>query len=99
MTQHELDNDLPAYLVFLILANIRKLKQVQPDHILVKAVEHALDQAALAEKSEDGRTGHGEITLCERAVRYETAGMQAMLVSSFVRKALRLDEADQDAPA
>ena len=40
---HEIDNDLPAYLVFLILANIKKLDQVSPDHILVKAVRQALD--------------------------------------------------------
>jgi len=45
MTQHELDNDLPAYLVFIILANIRKLRVVSPDHVLVKAVMAALDVA------------------------------------------------------
>ena len=42
--EHELDNDLPAYLVFLILANLKRLKQVAPDHILVKAVQAALDK-------------------------------------------------------
>ena len=42
MNRHELDNDLPAYLVFLILGNIKKLKQVAPDHILVKAIEGVL---------------------------------------------------------
>ena len=44
MTQHEFDNDLPAYLVFMILCNIKKLKQVSPDHILVKAVEGMLEE-------------------------------------------------------
>jgi len=39
----EIDKDLPAYLVFMILANVRKLKQVSPDHILVKAVQAALE--------------------------------------------------------
>ncbi len=42
MSQHELDQDLPAYLVFLVLGNLKRLKQVSPDHILVKAVEEAL---------------------------------------------------------
>ena len=40
----EIDNDLPAYLVFMILANTRKLRDVAPDHILVKAVQAALDR-------------------------------------------------------
>jgi len=39
----QIDHDLPAYLVFMILANTRKLKQVSPDHILVKAVTAALE--------------------------------------------------------
>ena len=39
---HVIDNDLPAYLVFLVLANIRRLKRAAPDHILVKAVEDAI---------------------------------------------------------
>ena len=44
MPQHELNNDLPAYLVYLILANVHRLREVSPDHILVKAVEDALDK-------------------------------------------------------
>lgn len=43
-SKHELDNDLPDYLVFLILGNIKVLRQVKPDHILVKAVEDALSK-------------------------------------------------------
>ena len=42
--QHELDNDLPDYLVFLILSHIRNLREIAPDHILVKAVEQALNE-------------------------------------------------------
>ena len=38
-------DDLPAYLVFMILANVRKLRDVSPDHILVSAVQAALDAA------------------------------------------------------
>lgn len=33
---------MPEYLVFLILAHIKELRVIQPDHILVKAVEQAL---------------------------------------------------------
>lgn len=44
MSKHEIDNDLPAYLVFLILSNTRRLRQVAPDHILVKAVYNALEK-------------------------------------------------------
>lgn len=36
--------ELPEYLVFLILGNIRELRKLKPDHILVKAVEDALDK-------------------------------------------------------
>lgn len=36
--------DLPEYLVFLILANVRELKRLRPDHILVKAVEDAINE-------------------------------------------------------
>ncbi len=43
--EHELTNDLPAYLVFLILGHTKALRNVQPDHILVKAVEAALAAA------------------------------------------------------
>ncbi len=39
---HEIDNDLPAYLVFLILGHIKNLRRIEPNHILVKAVEDAL---------------------------------------------------------
>ena len=39
----EIEDDLPAYLVFLILVNIKKLEQVSPDHILVKTVRACLD--------------------------------------------------------
>ena len=39
---HEIDNDLSAYLVFLILGNIKKLRDINPDHILVKAVTDVL---------------------------------------------------------
>jgi len=39
----EIDNDLPAYLEFLILAAVSRMKKVNPDHILVKAVEDVLD--------------------------------------------------------
>lgn len=35
--------ELPEYLVFLILANVRELKKLKPDHILVKAVENAVE--------------------------------------------------------
>jgi hypothetical protein len=42
MPKHELDNDLPAYLVFLIMGHIKALRTISPDHILVKAVESAL---------------------------------------------------------
>ena len=42
MSQHELNNDLPAYLVFLILGHIRELRKLEPDHILVRAVNDAL---------------------------------------------------------
>ncbi len=51
--KHEIDNDLPAYLVYLILANIDKLRRVSPDHILVKAVKGALADADL-DKCPDG---------------------------------------------
>ena len=34
---------MPEYLVFLILGYIRELRKLQPDHILVKAVEAALE--------------------------------------------------------
>ena len=44
MHRHELDNDLPEYLVFLILTNIKSLRLIQPNHILVQAVEAALKQ-------------------------------------------------------
>jgi len=43
MTNHELEGDLPAYLVFLILGLIKELEKSTPDHILVKAVRGALD--------------------------------------------------------
>ena len=56
MTQHELDNDLPAYLVFLILGNIKKLKQLSPDHILVKAVEGILEEDKPQQAEMDLRT-------------------------------------------
>ena len=36
--------ELPEYLVFLILGYIKELRQLQPDHILVKAVERALHE-------------------------------------------------------
>ena len=42
--QHEIDTDLPNYLVFLILSHIRNLREIAPDHILVKAVEQALNE-------------------------------------------------------
>ncbi len=48
--QQEIDNDMPAYLVFMILANVRKLKQISPDHILVKAVQAVCD---LAQQSDE----------------------------------------------
>ena len=59
MSQHELDNDLPAYLVYLILANINRLRQVSPGHLLVRAVESALHQADEHEPW-DGVTGPDE---------------------------------------
>ena len=37
--------ELPEYLVFLILGHIKELRTLNPDHILVKAVENALAQA------------------------------------------------------
>ena len=40
--KHELDADLPAYLVHLILNSVLKLRDLEPDHILVKAVIDAL---------------------------------------------------------
>ena len=42
--RNELDRDLPAYLVFLILGHVKALEEQAPDHILVKAVRDALDQ-------------------------------------------------------
>ncbi len=33
---------LPEYLVFLILGHIKNLRRIEPNHILVKAVEDAL---------------------------------------------------------
>jgi len=42
MTEQYKEFALPEYLVFLILAHIKELRQVAPDHILVKAVEQAL---------------------------------------------------------
>lgn len=57
---------LPEYIVFLILGHVKELKQVAPDHILVKAVEgvlseelDALDQTAFASELEDRRTDNG----------------------------------------
>ena len=41
MPRNKLDFDLPAYLVYLILDSKHKLKQLAPDHILVKAIEGA----------------------------------------------------------
>jgi hypothetical protein len=52
MTSNELDNALPEYLVFLILTNISKLRDLSPDHILVKAVEEALTNQATIEAIE-----------------------------------------------
>ena len=40
--KHELDADLPAYLVHLILNSVLKLRELEPDHILVKAVQDAV---------------------------------------------------------
>ena len=45
-TRQRIDDDMPAYLEFLVLAHLRNLKKVSPDHILVKAVEGALDQSS-----------------------------------------------------
>ena len=38
---NDITNDLPNYLVFLILKDIKRLRELSPDHILVKAVEAA----------------------------------------------------------
>ena len=35
---------LPEYLTFLILGHIKELRQVAPDHVLVKAVEDVLEE-------------------------------------------------------
>lgn len=35
---------LPEYLVFLIMGHIKELRNVAPDHVLVKAVEEILEQ-------------------------------------------------------
>ena len=43
----DITNDLPNYLVFLILKDIKRLRELSPDHILVKAVESALDECPL----------------------------------------------------
>lgn len=40
---HILDDDLPMYLVFLILGHVKELEKVAPDHILVQAVRQALE--------------------------------------------------------
>ena len=34
--------ELPEYLVFLILGHIKELRKLNPDHILVKAVEDVI---------------------------------------------------------
>ena len=52
MPKHELDEDLPAYLVFMILANVRSLRKMLPNHPLVKAVEDALDKTTQPTTSE-----------------------------------------------
>jgi hypothetical protein len=38
-------NDLPAYLEFGVLYQVRALRKVAPDHVLVKAVEQALEDS------------------------------------------------------
>ncbi len=43
---------LPEYLVFLILGHIKELRQVAPDHVLVKAVTAALNRDTLREQLE-----------------------------------------------
>lgn len=43
---------LPEYLTFLILGHVKELRQVAPDHVLVKAVEDALAEE-LAPPDED----------------------------------------------
>lgn len=42
----KLMDDLPAYLEFCLLYQVRALRKVAPDHLLVKAVENALAEAA-----------------------------------------------------
>ncbi len=39
MPKHELEKDLPAYLVFSILRDIKCLRELEPGHVLVKAID------------------------------------------------------------
>jgi len=42
---HELiDEDLPAYITYQILSAVRRLKEVEPNHTFVRAIEEALPE-------------------------------------------------------
>lgn len=45
MYQHELDKDLPDYLVFMILNHVRELREISPNHIIVKILKDTLEKA------------------------------------------------------
>ena len=60
MRNDKLMDDLPAYLEFCVLYQVRALRKVAPDHILVKAVEQSLDEV----KDKPGSLKQLELPLC-----------------------------------